>query len=165
MKIKTNLYFCILALAAVVLLGAPLVAKADVASHPTVTLLDVTGTAITGGATPYSPKMTCSEANTCHTAGGVYADMKTGVSTTFTGPQLVAIHSYGTDSVLSTHVQGALGADNKVYWQASSTKSYKHGVSVGRHMEQGRNEDYSNTTRVAVGDPIFTSSLGMWGKY
>jgi len=101
-----------------------------------VTLKDAVGTAITDGITPYSPKATC---------GGC--------------------HNYGSGDKFSTHVQGVLESDNKVYWQASQTKSFEHGVSVGRHSNDGRNEDYSNAQRAAYGDPFFTSSPGMFGKY
>jgi hypothetical protein len=99
----------------------------------------------TGGTTPYSPKATCGMTGTCHDGAGG--------------------HNYGSGQKVSTHVQGVLDSNNNVYWQASQNKSYAHGVSVGRHMNQGRNEDYSNADRAAVGDPFFTSSLGMWGKY
>jgi hypothetical protein len=100
-----------------------------------VPLLDTSGNPVSG-TTPYSPKATC----------GV-------------------CHNYGSGDKFSTHVQGVLEADNKVYWQAYQTKSFEHGVSVGRHSNQGRNEDYNNAFRAAVGDPFFTSSPGMFGKY
>ena len=142
-------------LAAVVLFGAPMAAMAV---HPDVPLLDANGVAVTP-TTPYSPKTTCSTANACHTTGGTYNGVL------YTGQDLKDMHNYGSGLKSSTHVQGSLGADNKVYWQAYQNKSFAHGVSVGRHMNQGRNEDYSNHDRAAVGDPFFTSSLGMWGKY
>jgi hypothetical protein len=149
--------FCVglVLLAAMVLLGAPMAAMA---THPNVPLLDASGVQVTA-TTPYSPKMTCSTANACHISGGTFN------SVTYTGQQLIDMHNYGSGLKSSTHVQGALGQDNKVYWQAYQNKSFAHGVSVGRHMNQGRNEDYSNADRAAVGDPFFTSSLGMWGKY
>jgi hypothetical protein len=117
------------------------------AAHPNVPLLQANGSPVTS-TTPYSPKQTCSN-NACHQAD----------------PALAARHNYGSGTKDSTHVQGVLGSDNKVYWQAYNNKSFAHGVSVGRHMNQGRNEDYSNADRAAVGDPFFTSSLGMFGKY
>jgi hypothetical protein len=108
------------------------------AAHPggDVTLKDAGGNPITNGTTPYSPKATC---------GGC--------------------HDYGSGDKFSTHVQGVIENDNKVYWQAYQTKSFEHGVSTGRHSNQGRNEDYNNAFRAAVGDPFFTSSPGMFGKY
>lgn len=100
-----------------------------------VTLRDAAANPVTSN-TPYSPKETC----------GV-------------------CHDYGSGDKFSTHVQGVLESDNKVYWQAYQTKSFEHGVSVGRHSNQGRNEDYNNAFRSAAGDPFFTSSPGMFGKY
>jgi hypothetical protein len=124
--------------------------SAAFATHPggDVTLKDASGNAVTT-TTPYSPKQSCGLTGTCHVGG-----------TPVTGG-----HDYGSGTKYSTHVQGVLGADNNVYWQASKTKSFEHGVSVGRHMNQGRNEDYSNADRAAVGDPFFASSFGMFGKY
>jgi len=100
-----------------------------------VTLKDANGNPV-GSTTPYSPKATCGEC-----------------------------HNYGSGDKFSTHVQGVLESDNNVYWQAYQVKSYEHGVSTGRHSNQGRNEDYNNAFRAAVGDPYFTSSPGMFGKY
>jgi hypothetical protein len=100
-----------------------------------VPLKDANGDPVTSS-TPYSPKATCGEC-----------------------------HNYGSGDKFSTHVQGVLESDNKVYWQAYQTKSFEHGVSVGRHSNQGRNEDYNNAFRSAAGDPFFTSSPGMFGKY
>ncbi len=129
-----------------------IVASMAFADHPggDVQLKDANGTPIpTTGNVPYSPKQSCGLTGTCHvestpTAGG---------------------HNYGSGQKDSTHVQGVLGSDNNVYWQAYKNKSFEHGASIGRHMNQGRNEDYSNSDRAAVGDPYFTSSLGMSGKY
>ncbi len=127
-----------------------IIASMAFAGHPggDVQLKDATGNAVTS-TTPYSPKQSCGLTGTCHIE-----------STPTTGG-----HNYGSGEKYSTHVQGVLGADNNVYWQAYKTKSFEHGASVGRHMNQGRNEDYSNADRAAVGDPLFTNSLGMFGKY
>ena len=99
----------------------------------------------------YSPKATCTRV--CHIA-------ETGLTADFQ-------HNYGSGEKMSTHVQGVLASASAstVYWEASQTKSYEHGVSVGRHSNQGRNEDYTNTNRAAFGDPFFTSTPGMFGKY
>ena len=120
------------------------------ANHPggDVRLKDASGNPVTS-TTPYSPLKSCGMTGTCH------------IEST---PQAGG-HNYGSGMKNSTHVQGVLGSDNNVSWQAYQNKSYEHGVSVGRHMNQGRNEDYTNADRAAVGDPFFTSSLGMWGKY
>jgi hypothetical protein len=151
------IYVGLVFLAALALLGSPMVAMAV---HPDVTLLQSSGVAVTN-TTPYSPKVTCSTGNatSCHATG------ITNNGVAYTGQQMIDMHNYGTGSLDSTHVQGTLGTDNQVYFQAYKNVSFAHGVSVGRHMNQGRNEDYSNKDRAAVGDPFFTSSLGMWGKY
>src|ERR1700690_3428244 len=83
-------YVGIVVLAAMVLLGAPMAA---IATHPDVPLLQSTGGAVTS-TTPYSPKMTCSTANACHTTGGTFNGV------TYTGEQLIDMHipgnAYGT---------------------------------------------------------------------
>jgi hypothetical protein len=124
--------------------------SATFAAHPggDVQLKDAGGVPV-NSTTPYSPKQSCGLTGTCHVE-----------ATPITGG-----HNYGSGVKNSTHVQGVLDTDNKVYWQAYQNKSFEHGVSVGRHMNEGRNEDYSNADRAAVGDPFFTSSLGMYGKY
>ena len=113
-------------------------------------LKDSSGNPVTSS-TPYSPKATCARA--CHLAGD-------GVD--FAG------HNYGSGDKYSTHVQGVLagsGSDAAVYWEASQTRSFEHGISVGKHMNEGRNETYTNAYRAQFGDLFFTSSPGMYGKY
>ncbi len=126
---------------------------AAMANHPggDVALKDANGNAITNGTTPYSPKRSCGQTGTCHVEQG--------------GTPATGGHNYGSGQKYSTHVQGVLDANNNVYWQAYQNKSFEHGVSVSRHANEGRNEDYTNADRAAVGDPFFTSSLGMFGKY
>ncbi|MEW6117895.1 MAG: hypothetical protein AB1553_13515 [Nitrospirota bacterium] len=108
------------------------------AMHPggDVVLKDSAGTPITDGVTPYSPKQTC---GTCH--------------------------NYGSGEKHSIHTQAVLESDGKLHWQSYDVKSFEHGVSVGRHSNQGRNEDYSNKFRSKYGLPWFTSSPGMFGKF
>lgn len=146
---KNRLWLYIAVLSAILLMVGATVAMAT-HSGGNVKLMDKDGNAITNGTTPYSPKATCARA--CHTP----AD-----SVDFAG------HNYGSGDKYSTHVQGVLasGTDTTVYWEASQTKSFEHGISVGKHMNQGRNEDYTNTYRAQFGDPFFTSSPGMFGKY
>lgn len=143
---KTRLFY--IAVLSAILLFAGLTAA--LASHPggDVRLKDASGNPVTS-TIPYSPLKSCGSTGTCHVEGT---------------PQAGG-HNYGSGTKNSTHVQGVLDSNNNVYWQAYQNKSYAHGVSVGRHMNQGRNEDYTNADRAAVGDPFFTSSLGMWGKY
>jgi hypothetical protein len=100
-----------------------------------VPLRDANGVLITDGVTPYSPKATC----------GV-------------------CHDYGSGDKIVTKTQGVMESDGKIYWQAYTVKSYDHGVSVGRHSNEGRNEEFTNTARKTVNDPWFTSSFGMFGK-
>jgi hypothetical protein len=100
-----------------------------------VPLRDANGVLITDGTTPYSPKATC----------GV-------------------CHDYGSGEKIVTKTQGVMESDGKIYWQAYTVKSYEHGVSVGRHSNEGRNEEFTNTARKTVNDPWFTSSFGMFGK-
>jgi hypothetical protein len=131
-------------MAAMVFLIFSSIAMAD---HPggNVTLLDADGVPITNTSTPYSPKETCTLQ--CHNTDGT------------------PVHDYGSGAAHSTHVQGVLDSTGTIYWQANDIESYAHGVSAGKHMNMGRNETYTNLTRKALGDPFFTSSPGMWGKY
>lgn len=148
---KTGLRLFIAVLAATVFLSG---SGYTYAYHSTaggsIQLKDASGNNVTG-TTPYSPKATCSRA--CHISSGDGID--------FAG------HNYGSGDKYSTHVQGVLasGSASTVYWEASQTKSFEHGVSVGKHSNQGRNEDYTNTYRAQFGDPFFTSTEGMFGKY
>ncbi len=140
-------YVGIVLLAAMALIGAPLTAMA----HPPVSLLDANGGPVAAGSTtPYSPKQTCSLA-ACHS----------NPDPLISGPT----HSYGGGTKMSVHTQGVIASDDKIYWQSYDVKSFDHGASVGRHSNQGRNEDYSNTFRTNYGLPFFTSSPGMFGKF
>ena len=148
---KTRLWLFIAVLAIMALLTSSV--YTTYAYHSTaggsIALKKADGTNV-GATDAYSPKATCARA--CHVADGDSVD--------FVG------HDYGSGTKMSTHVQGVLaGSDSKVYWEASQTKSFEHGVSAGKHMNQGRNEDYTNTYRAKFGDPYFTSSPGMYGKY
>lgn len=144
-------YAGLVLLVAMALFGAPLGA---LAAHTggDVTLLNAGGSMVNANQA-YSPKVTCgatgkSTAN-CHSPSG----------TTPLG------HNYGSGVSHSTHVQGVLDAANNLTWQANDVTSFAKGVSVGYHMNQGRNEDYSNVSRATYNDPFFTSSPGMFGKY
>jgi hypothetical protein len=98
------------------------------------------------GSEPYSPKATC--ARVCHLASG---DTQ---------------HDYGSGLKTTVHTQGVKdGPNNMLYWQVYGTKAFEHGVSIGRHMNHGRNEDYTHLTRSTFGDPWFTSTPGMAGKF
>jgi cytochrome c553 len=131
----TELRIPLAALAAMVFLICSSYAKAAHTGGD-VALKDANGNVITNGTTPYSPKATCG-----------------------------ACHNYGSGESHSTHVQGVLDAANNLYWQADDVKSFANGVSTSYHMNQGRNENYSNVSRTTYNDPFFTNSPGMFGKY
>jgi hypothetical protein len=165
MKIKTSLLLC-LALAAVVLLGAPLVAMA---AHPTpVNLKDAAGANVTA-TTPYSPKMTCGGCHVadCITTPTIATNTKKYCETEAERTALGSTADYGHGVINAAHTQGVIAGTgtNQVYWQSYNVKSFAHGVSIGRHANQGRNEDYTTEMRTVFGDPFFTSSPGMFGKY
>lgn len=117
------------------------------AAHSNVQLRDATGANLTGN-TPYSPKQTC---GACH----LLSDPDN------TG--LRGIYGVGTKTAVKT--QGVVEGDGNVYWQSYEVSGFDHGFVVGRHSQQGRNEDYSTFMRGKFGDPYFTSSPGMFGKY
>ncbi|MGV1099824.1 hypothetical protein ACUUL3_10510 [Thiovibrio sp. JS02] len=104
-------------------------------AHQNVPLLNAAGQPVASNE-PYSPKATC---------GGC--------------------HNYGSEPTSITHTQGVIDSTNSVYWQSYDVSFFDHGVSKGRHSNQGRNEAYSTQMRTAFGDPFFTSSPGMFGKY
>ncbi|MEN8258952.1 MAG: hypothetical protein ABFS09_13920 [Thermodesulfobacteriota bacterium] len=104
-------------------------------AHDDVPLLNAAGAPVAANE-PYSPKQTCG-----------------------------SCHNYGSDPATITHTQGVLDATNSVYWQSYDVAFFDHGVSKGRHSNQGRNEAYSTEMRTVFGDPFFTSSPGMFGKY
>ncbi len=134
-----------------------------------VDLRDANGALVTNGTTPYSPKMSCgASTSTCHggTTSGTLGTVTDSNGNPLINPSTGAgIHSYGYGTAFSTHVQGVLDSTGTIYWQADQVTSYADGASVGYHMNQGRNENYTNVSRLAYGDPFFTSSPGMFGKY
>jgi len=76
-----------------------------------------------------------------------------------------ACHDYGYGTRINTKTQGVLESDGQLYWQSYTVSGPDHGVLVGKHSNLGRNEDYSMDMRRAFGDPFFTSSAGMFGKF
>ena len=104
-------------------------------AHQNVTLKNAAGNPVSANE-PYSPKQTCG-----------------------------SCHNYGSEPTSITHTQGVLESDNTIYWQSYDVSFFDHGVSKGRHSNQGRNEAYTTQMRTAFGDPFFTSSPGMFGKY
>ncbi len=154
-------------LSIVLLLAGSTVAMA--ATHSDVNLKNAAGANVkVDGTEAYSPKASCGG---CHINNCILNNtrptntMKWCETETDKANLGNKTDDYGSGTAYSTHVQGVLDSNNQVYWQAYQNKSFEHGVSVGRHMNEGRNEAYSNANRAAVGDPFFTSSLGMFGKF
>ena len=139
-------FFCSAAVAALLLCAGITPAIAG-HSGGTVKLKQFSGDPVTG-TTPYSTKASCGLTGTCH----------------FDGIDHIGGHDYGSGDKVVTKTQGVMEADGQIYWQAYTVKSYEHGVSVGRHSNQGRNEEFTNLARKTVNDPWFTSSFGMSGK-
>ncbi|MBI5741359.1 MAG: hypothetical protein HZA16_11665 [Nitrospirae bacterium] len=106
-------------------------------SHTDVTVRDSSGNPVSGN-TPYSPKQTCA------TAG---------------------CHNYGSDPVTASKVQGYANSSGKVAFQNYDVTTFSHGVSVGKHSNQGRGEEWTAALRTVWGAPGFTSSPGMFGRY
>lgn len=119
------------------------------AAHPggDVQLKQANGSPVTG-TTPYSTKASCGMAGSCH----------------IESTPVVGGHDYGSGDKVVTKTQGVMEENGQIYWQAFTVKSYEHGVSIGRHSNEGRNEEFTNTARKTVNDPWFTSSFGMFGK-
>jgi hypothetical protein len=136
-------YVGLVLLAALALFGAPMAAMAAHTGGD-VTLKDANGNYPIGTSTPYSTKQSCGLTGLCHDGIGG--------------------HQYGTGDKIVTKTQGVMEGDGSIYWQAYTVKSYEHGISIGRHSNQGRNEEFTNTARKTVNDPFFTSSFGMFGK-
>jgi hypothetical protein len=122
-------------LIAVIAAIAFLAGPATVSAHQNVTLKNAAGNQVSSNE-PYSPKQTCG-----------------------------SCHNYGSEPTSITHTQGVIESDNNIYWQSYDVKYFDHGVSKGRHSNEGRNEAYSTQMRTVFGDPFFTSSPGMFGKY
>lgn len=138
-------------LAVIMLLAGGVLAYAS-SYHSTaggsITLYNASGVAV-GSSDAYSPKATC--ARVCHPA-------ETGRAADFQ-------HTYGTGTVDVPKNQKVLKSDGTIYDENYTVKSFAHGVSVGRHMNEGRNEPYTAAQRTAYGDPFFTNSPGMAGKF
>lgn len=130
----------------------PFMASSALAACPgdagQVPLRDASGAIITDATTPYSPKMTCMGTGTtgCHT-----------------------MEEYASAALKTvTKTQGVIDTNtgvNEVFWQSYNVHAHAHGSVIGRHSQQGRNEDYSISMKNTFGDPFFTSSPGMFGKY
>ncbi|MCB2183411.1 MAG: hypothetical protein KQH63_15360 [Desulfobulbaceae bacterium] len=135
---------------------AALMAGSNAFAHPSVPLRDTAGTIIADSTTPYSPKMTC---GACHDHV-VEADGSTSLS----GPRGSYDGGGATRTVVKT--QGIQNeTTGEVEWVSFETTAYEHGFVVGRHSQEGRNEDYGNHLRHAVHGKFWANSPGMFGKY
>lgn len=136
--------------AALAAVAIPLAAS-SVSAHPDIILRDAAGAPI-GQTDAYSPKMTCmsTEANMAHACHGSHTDNLEGY---MSSPTHLVHKTQGTTD------------GGEIQWQTYTNTASNHGVVVGRHMQQGRNEDYSITMKKVFKDAYFTSSPGMFGKF
>jgi|APCry4251928276_1046603.scaffolds.fasta_scaffold275813_2 hypothetical protein len=142
---------------------AVLMVGATAFAHPgTIPMRDSAGNLITSTTTPYSPKKTC---GACHDTSVVYdgsgpageSDASVSVKGSYDG-------GGATKTVVKT--QGIQNqATGEAEWVTFETTAYKHGFVVGRHSQQGRNEDYGNHLRHAVHGKFWENATGMFGKY
>lgn len=147
---KNRLRLCIAVLAVLALVtGVAYATSYHATLGGSITLYQTDGISPATANSAYSPKASC--ARVCHPA-------ETGRPADFQ-------HTYGTGSVSVPKNQKVIKSDGTLYDENYSVTSFAHGVSVGRHMNQGRNESYTAAQRTTYGDPFFTSSPGMWGKY
>jgi len=139
---------------------AALMVGGNIFAHPTVPLRDAGGAIIADSSTAYSPKTTC---GACHNKIVDYSVDPEGTTST-SGARGSYDGGGNTKSVVKT--QGIQNeTTGEVEWVTYTVEAYKHGYVTGRHSQQGRNEDYGNHLRHAVGGKFWASSPGMFGKY
>ena len=147
---------------ALIAAAIPLAAASTVDAHPSVILRNSAGAPV-GQNEPYSPKMTCmsqqAQLGFCHHNGlDLYGSGQNADGT----PNPAGIHEvHKTQGVLDKDGLGNV----EIYWQSYSVDANNHGTVIGRHSQQGRNEEYSITMKTVFKDAFFTSSPGMFGKY
>lgn len=143
MKLNKRLWVGVaVAAVSIPLFASAAFADTETCKAPSIPLRDAGGLVITDSVTPYSPKATCM-ATGCHTQ-----------------------EEYASTALKDvTKTQGVLGSDGEIYWQSYNVHASAHGAVVGRHSQQGRNEDYSIAMKTTFKDAYFTSSPGMFGKY
>ncbi|MBU0909609.1 MAG: hypothetical protein KKA54_18190 [Proteobacteria bacterium] len=140
---------------------AALMVGVNAFAHPAnIPLRDSAGNIISNATTPYSPKMTC---GACHTtpvtydANGKELDAPVSVKGSYDG---------GGAAKTVVKTQGIQNeTTGEAEWVTYTVEAYKHGFVTGRHSQEGRNEDYGNHLRHAVGGKFWASSPGMFGKY
>jgi len=105
----------------------------------------------------YSPRATCGG---CHTQS--FTDVDDG---TDEGQAYGSYDGGGTTKEV-VKTQGIMNeGTGEVEWVSYNVTAYEHGFVVGRHSQQGRNEDYGNHLRHNVHGKFWASSPGMFGKY
>lgn len=148
-------------LVASALATAALMVGSQAFAHPSVPLRDAAGTIIALSTTAYSPKATC---GACHDHG-VEADGTTSLS----GPRGSYDGGVGGAAGATKQVVKTQGVQNattgEVEWVSFNVEAYEHGFVVGRHSQEGRNEEYGNHMRHAVKGKFWAESPGMFGKY
>ena len=146
-------------------------------AHIDVPMLDKDGNPIPSGQnTPYSPKNTCTGCHLNCAESIAAGDVVVGPPSTYCANEtqrqalLTATAGkteYGWGTQTSIHEQGYIDpVTGQVVFTEYDTTSYAHGISVGKHSNQGRNEDYTEAIRENIDHLwFFTSTLGMFGKY
>jgi hypothetical protein len=105
----------------------------------------------------YSPRATCGG---CHTQS--FTDVDDGTD----AGQAYGSYDGGGTTKEVVKTQGIMNeGTGDVEWVSYNVTAYEHGFVVGRHSQQGRNEDYGNHLRHNVHGKFWASSPGMFGKY
>ncbi len=128
-------------------------------AHPDVTVKNAAGNPVSG-IEPYSPKQTCSG---CHIPQCEAPTPENPKGYCNTQQQNRDDYGIGLKQV-QQHV-GRILADGTVTFASQTVNSFEHGVSVGKHMNLGRNEAYTAQMRTVWKQAFFTSSPGMFGRF
>ena len=164
---KRHLFYVgIVLLAAVMLLGAPLMALA----HVDVTIRDASGGQVSS-TTPYSTKMTCGGCHFKCSDSTYSADQATWCDGSSGKEQKSCLTpgncpdyaSYA--SADTSHSQGYPNSSGLVTFTTYTITSPSHGASVGYHSQHGRNEELTSAQRTIWGAPAFIGGSGMFGRY
>lgn len=136
---------------------------AAMAAHPSVTVRDSAGNAITDGTTPYSPKQTCSG---CHFYNGsARAFLSAQKRDCGAGSNELCATDYADGTNTVTKSQGYIDGNGKLAFTTFTATVPRHGVSTGKHSTQGRNDELTASQRAIWGAPGFITSPGMSGRY
>lgn len=128
-------------------------------AHPDVAVKNSQGNPVSGNE-PYSPKQTCGG---CHIPGCESPTPQNPEGYCTTQQQNKDDYGMGLKQV-QQHV-GRILADGTVAFTTQTVNSFEHGVSVGKHMNMGRNEAYTAQMRQTWKQAFFTSSPGMFGRF